>query len=306
MKRILSLTLALALLLVFSGCSLFVNEEEAFDVEECLEEAEELVEEGKLEEAEKLLKKGIRKADDSEDLEDYLEIVQALMEENDTPTAGTTEGTEATTEATQQPTGSVQPVVPSGRNMLDRFSSDDMYKINVFLSNFSEQNFKEYPCGDERMIHFGYIFAKINGGGMVYSEPGYYCVSKSDMDYILNRFFGKTVDLQDPCTVNGPYNNWCEYRGGVYYFPAADGEGYGYCSVATSMVDNGNGTYTVTFNVYSHVNPHESMSPYYSMTPAQAAGSSDLVLKQTGTAVVRDYIRNGGIETYQLISYQLN
>ena len=50
MKRFLAIVLAMSLLLVFTGCDLFSIEkaEEEFDLDECLEEVEELVEDGEL------------------------------------------------------------------------------------------------------------------------------------------------------------------------------------------------------------------------------------------------------------------
>lgn len=297
MKRIISVVLALVLAVSLAGCVFIEKEKEAFDVMACLQEVEALVEAGDLEGAEKLLEQGVRKAEDPEELELYLELVQEMMAEQndpageDTPTVPTQPATEAT-----QPSAGQQ--VPTVYNMLTDFDREETYQINVFLSNFSEQGFMSYPCDDGSLISFGYSYAKVNNRNVVGVDGYEYYIYKENMDSILKRFFGHTVSFTE-----GTNFQWFRYENGAYRFPAADGESYSYCSVATSMVSNGDGTYTVAFDVYAHVSPHESMSQFYYMTPAQIAGNSQVNYLYSGTAVVRDYIRSNGAESYQLISY---
>jgi len=308
MKKLLAFLLTVTMLFSLAGCDYF-EKEELFDVDEYLDEADALIEEGDLEGAEKLLQRALRKAEDEDDVEELeacLELVQSMMnEETQKETATVPTVVTPTTGATQQTTGVVAPEVPYGVNLLDSFNSDEMYRINVFLSNFSEQRFDVYPCSDYDLLMYGYSFAKVNNRDMLGSNSTDYYMNKADMDYILNRFFGRTVYLMDG-TVLDERNYPVTYTNGAYYWPAADGASYSYCSVATNMVKNANGTYTVTFDIYEHIYPHESMSPYYSYTAAQAAASGDLVKYGSGTAVVRDHVRDGGIETYQLISYIVN
>ena len=215
------------------------------------------------------------------------------------------EATPAPTEATEPPTAvteaPTEPVVQS--NLLDSFSRDEMHRINIFLSNFSEQNFDTYPCDDYAVATFAFLFAKYNGGDMVKVSEAYYYITDSDMDAVTNRFFGKKLNLQDPSTLTGEYGQTISYHDGAYYFPAADGASVSYCTIATSMVDNGDETYSVTFDVYGHVSPHESMASFYSMTGSEAKSESQLEYLYSGKAVVRDYVRSGNIPTYQLISY---
>lgn len=295
MKKLLSLLLAFSIIFCFAGCAF--SDEEKDDADEYLKRAEELVEEGDLEGAIKVLERGIRQCEDTEELEDYLEVVQAMLdEESQKETAVATTAPPETTAVTIPSTGTYEPEVPYGVNLLGSFTSEDMYRINVFLSNFSEQNFKGYPCSDRDMVDFGFIYAKINNGEVFYSKDGYYCVDKVDMDSILKRFFGKTAGIPES-------DNHMHYSDGTYYCPAADGESYAYCSVATSMVKQNDGTYQVEFAVYANVNPHDSMSDFYRMTSSQAAFDSRLVYQYSGSAVVRDYVRSNGVESYQLISY---
>ena len=294
MKKLLAFLLTMTMLFSLAGCA-FIEKEDDFDVDEYIDEAEELIDEGDLEGAEKILKRALRKAedeDDVEELEECLEILQAMMDEE--PKAETSHQTTApteTTKPTEQPAGQ-----EASRNLLDSFNSDDMYRINIFLSNFSEQGFQVYPCSDYRMLMFGYKYAKINNREVLNSNSTHYYISQSNMDSILNRFFGRSVSLTYGEVLNED-NYPVTYQDSTYYFPGADGESVSYCTVATKMVDNGNGTYTVNFDVYGHVNPHESMSGYYSYTSAQARNASDLEYQYSGEAVVYDYIHSGNIET---------
>lgn len=319
MKKVLSFFLALAVLFCFAGCDLAEKDSSDFDVEECLEEAQELIEEGDLEAAEKVLKRGIRKAEDTEALEACLLMVQAMLEQTESQTGSTSatgETSEAVTEATAEATTEATTEAPteatteatypvSSGNLLDGFTKDQTYQINVFLSNFSEQNFQNYPCSTYQMVNFGFKYAKVNNREVFHSKDGYYYVNVGDMDSILTRFFGTTVNLTQPTSLTGPYNEVIECRDGGYYRPMADGDSVAYCTAATFMRHNGDGTYTVSFDIYAHVNPHDSMSPYYSMTANQMAASSDLRYQQSGTAVVKDYTRSNGVKSYQLISYDL-
>ena len=79
MKKMISLILAAVMSLsLLAGCA--SSDEEKDDADEYLKRAEELVEEGDLEGAIKVLERGIRKCEDTEELEDYLEVVQAMLD----------------------------------------------------------------------------------------------------------------------------------------------------------------------------------------------------------------------------------
>ena len=310
MKRFLAMLLALSMLLVFTGCDLFSIEkaEEEFDLDECLEEVEELVEDGELEKAEKLLKKALKKTDDEDEieiLEEYLELVQALMEGESDPQKEAAHASTApmdATEPTQRPATTDRPLGDDKINLADTLDRKYLYKINVFLSNFAEQGFSAYPCSDYDLLMFGYMFAKINNRQVLGSTNTHYYVNKADMDSILNRFFGCTVNLMEG-TVLDERNYPVTYQEGAYFYPGADGASVSYCAVVTSMTENSDGTYDVAFDVYEHVEPHASMSSYYELNAGEARNCADLKFRYSGNAVVRDYVRSGNIETYQLISY---
>lgn len=308
MKRFLAIILALSLLLALTGCDLFSIEkaDEEFDLEDCLDEVEDLVEEGELDEAERLLKKALRKTDDEDELEEleaWLEIVEELKD--DGPKKETDNATTApmdATEATQRPDDKAEQPHSNQKNLADTLDRNYLYKINVFLSNFAEQNFRAYPCSDYEMLMFGYMYAKVNNREVLENNSTHYYIAKSNMDSILNRFFNKTVSLSDDMVLT--QNNYpVTFKDGAYYFPGADGASVSYCAVATGMFENSDGTYDVTFDVYGHKYPHESMSPYYELNAGEAKNCADLEYLYSGNAVVKDYVRSNGAESYQLISY---
>ena len=76
----------------------------------------------------------------------------------------------------------------------------------------------------------------------------------------------------------------------------ASGETYSFFAIATGMVDNKNGTYTVTFNKY-YDNSGSVSSDRYSMSAYEAGRVCNLT--GSGTAVVTKKIYNG-VSTYQL------
>ena len=298
MKRTLTLFLTVVMIFTLAACSL----PGTFNVDKYLDEADALIAAGQLDQAELLLTRALHDASKPEDirvLETYLETVRNMK---NTPAASEIEGNEPAEEATEATTEPATEA-PAPKNLLEDFGRDEMYRINVFLSNFSEQWFEAYPCKDGAAITFAYLFAKYNGDGMVKVSGHNYYISKSDVDAVTTRFFGKTIAVADPSTLTDAYNQTFSYSGGNFYFPAADGASISYCTVATSMVDNGNQTYTVTFDVYGHVTPHESMSSFYNITSQEAKFNSLLEYQYSGVAVVRDYVRSGNIQTYQLISY---
>lgn len=302
MVRILPILIVVLLVFCMITCGPWGRNKPVFDVDACIAEVDLLVEAGRLEEAKTLLELGIREADDPQKLEEHLAYVQSLLDNEKTPepeTAPTTAITDPTagslpdSQGTQLPGGN-----PQTGNQVDSFNGDETYRINVFLSNFSEQNFQAYPCDEASMVDFAYMYCRINNREAVgFDEQGYY-VSEDNINQVLERFFNRSVNGAEI-----PADNFMNYSDGRFHFMPATGEGHGYCSVATQMVKNADGTYTVDFDVYAHKNVHESMSSYYGLTPDQAAANSDLVYQYSGTAVVRDYTRANGVASYRLISY---
>ena len=321
LKRILPLLLVLTLLCACSG----QEKQQENDIAESYRSvAQGFLDEGDTASACKALEEGIERTGD-EGLKQMLAALSAEPEQTSTPTTEptteattkpttepTTEATtEPTTEATTEPTTEAPAEVDNGRNITWELSADDWYRINIFLSNFSEQGFATYTSYDAyAMVHFAYLHNKINKPDNVRYDSGSYCftISGDTVDQTLYRFFGETAEHANLSkTYSGGYTETIEYHDGAYYFPAASGEFYGYISVATSVYRNGDGTYLVGFDVYAldmdTYNNYGISSDYYYLTATTVPSRNDLSYCYSGVALVSDY--NGGNYTsYQLLSYE--
>lgn len=179
-------------------------------------------------------------------------------------------------------------------------------KINVFLSNFAEQGFGNYPDSDVALLTFGYLYYKYNVDSKLHVDEDAECyyVKKKDMDTVLKDFFGKTITPDDYEEFIGAYHDDVIFDNDRYEFPLADGVLADYVAVASSMVDNGDGTYTVEFDVYFAEDGLKNS--YYEYNAEKAASSSKLSWEYSGKAVVREHTRSTGKESYRLIRLETN
>lgn len=196
-----------------------------------------------------------------------------------------------------------------------KLEGDLLYRINIFLSNFSEQgavSFNAATAADDYLIRLVEIYCKINHRSCIIYLNGEECLSLEDANLYLNRFFGRTIS---------PYNgaeylldawNSFRYQDGYFRFPAADGESYNKFTVVYEMDANTDGTYTVQFQIYElgleeYWNTPGVDNSFYRLNTDQAAALVwDYRIRpvQGGTAVVRDYTFNGRA-TYQILSYEV-
>ncbi|MGN1307359.1 MAG: hypothetical protein ACI4V3_06800 [Faecousia sp.] len=180
-----------------------------------------------------------------------------------------------------------------GTHQAVRFESDEQYRLNLFLSNFSEQYYGHYDADDkDALIRFAYVYLKINDfDALEPTEDNRMLLPTAAVDRVLNRFFGSTI----------------EHTESAYYFPMADGEAYARFSVATAMSANSDGTYRVAFDIYelspTDIRYDSVPSQYYALTASDAREHTGISLCGSGTAVIRDYTI-GNYATYQVISYQ--
>ncbi len=193
-------------------------------------------------------------------------------------------------------------------------SGDRLYRINIFLSNFSEQmksSFNSSNAADDFLIRFVELYCKLNHHERIVYLEGDECLSLEDANLYLNRFFARSVNpLNNTEYMLSAWNTFV-YRDGYFRFPAADGEAYNHFTVAYDMTANGDGTYTVQFQNYEldlmeYWDTGMSDSLYH-MNNDEAAnlvwnGRAKPV--QGGTAVVRDYTFNG-VPTFQILSYEV-
>ena len=224
-------------------------------------------------------------------------------------------GTEPPATAVAQPEPTEEaPGAASGTGL----SLQEQYKLNLFLSNFSEQWFGDCDCAAaplDQLLRFAYLHTKINQNSEIQhvsdGTGDYYTISLDLARSKLLRFFNRTLEEPGEGTVYPlDSNRSFFYSGGSFYFPAADGESYSCLSVADSLRSLGDGTYAVTFRIYSvdEFSMGGAMvedKSYYYLNAQGAATQAGLTYCGSGTAVVRPYNKDG-IDSYQLISYQLD
>jgi len=188
-------------------------------------------------------------------------------------------------------------------NLLDEMDASERREVNIFLSNFSEAHYSgEWDAAS--LISFAYIHNKLNNKSFkdeIYQIDGgsYMGLSKELANKTIDRFFGAKVESDI-----GENDHRIFYRDGMFLFPAADGEEYGYFAVAEKVTDLNDGTYRVEFNRYFAPDIFGSPAEdYYSYSVEEANANKEQV--GSGTAVIRPKVYNGS-DTYELVSYSLN
>ena len=241
MKRVLSVMLLAVLMLTIVGCNggsmdfggnLFGKQQQDEMVESYRYAAQAMIDIGNYEEAVKILQEGMEQTG-SEELNKMLASVNQKLQEQDIadtqdalptdPVAVDPPATEAPTEAPTEPVATQPQSTPVNLSGVQR-------RINVFLSNFTETFFDTYPCTKYEMVSFAYSHARINNDGKVYYGSREYYISETDVNNILNKYFGITYPkngAEDVLSYTTQYGTQTiRYDGDYYYFPAADGEGY--------------------------------------------------------------------------------
>ena len=178
-------------------------------------------------------------------------------------------------------------------NHLEELSNQELDELNKYLTFFSEQDFSEYPCSDNELYDFAYVYNKINTDNVnVATNDQFeyaYSIEKNIIDTTLQGFFDRTVSVED--------NEYRVLENDVYYQPAADGEGYNNFSIATSL-QIANNEYTVAFDTYEKQYEFDSET-LSEISKRQYVGSGYVVLHKhkDGKYKVVKYVGNNFSET---------
>ena len=195
---------------------------------------------------------------------------------------------------------------PAAEGVLAGYTADKRMLVNIFLSNFSEQNFEKYPAVDFYLIKYAIAHCQINIANNLFKQGNLTKISKANVDNLLNLYFGKTVQAQEGTTYFDDNNQESiSFSGGAFGYVLNEAPDSNYFSVATYMADNGDGTYTVKFNTY-HLDDSKygySIYPYYGLSDAEARTRSELNFAYSGSAVVKASKKADGSAFYQLVSY---
>lgn len=234
--------------------------------------------------------------------------------------------TDSTPVDTPEPQPESQPEQkPESYKQID-ITSDIQQRVNIFLSNFSEQSFSEAEPFDVKtadvgkLIDYAHLYNRINRSDEYWdnfemSEDGFFAnVTVSQTITDIQRFFGIKLTRQDIETAVSAKDR-CDIVGDKIRFESGIGATYPYFTVAHTMKELGDGTYLAEFNVYEitdyngdgeilTVGGGITKKSLYSMTLSQADSKEYLKKTGTGTAIIRPY-NSKGYETYQLISYNI-
>ena len=211
------------------------------------------------------------------------------------------------------------------RGVIPGLSATEQYNLNIFLSNFVEVGFnawnessgtKNYSTfyssngSKSRMLMFVFSHCDINEQSMIqHAQIGNkFCISLtlSQVNSIMNRFFGRTVTADDA------RNNGFIVQNNRLYKEWGWGDQARDVAIVDGMTQNADGTYTVPFKtywveygIYGEGHGHITNKDVYKLTSAQAAADTrNLSFGRCGVAVLRPYNYNGK-STYQLVSYRL-
>lgn len=243
-----------------------------------------------------------------------------------TAPAETTAPVETTTpvETTVPPetTAPTEPAVTEPAETKVELTEQGRYEINIFLSNFSEQQFWGMESGvfrsadgDPAAILF-FTWNNLN-----YNTYDAETIQRDGVYYLgfpmetvsarAERFFGRGLSAADVEAAGGDFR----MIDGLVCRPEAWGDTYEDMTVADAMYDLGNGTMRVEFTVY---NPTDdawmdevtsaggiNVKSIYYFTPEQAVESGYFVPHIKGTALVRPKTLTNGRETYELVTYEL-
>lgn len=205
-------------------------------------------------------------------------------------------------------------------------TAEEQYEANIFLSNFSEQGFPSYPVAPDadkeaQLFRFAHLWAKINRRSAISYDGAFEVMSLESVNDILGRYFGEGISPADGTEYSAALGmghfDWdrCWYAGGLFYYPAADGEAYNRFTVVDSAEALTGSRTRFRFTIYeldldrywdSGVIPGE----YYRLTPeeaAQRAAAGEITPMRTGTAYALPcYLASSGRESYNLVSYTLD
>lgn len=217
------------------------------------------------------------------------------------------------TQAPTEPAPTEAPTEPTEPGEI-RIDAATQEKLNLFLSNFSESNFGSYdPNGSKSFDRIMLIFSWYNlnkRDQMKFSADYDAMLSYEQVNERHERFFGQTLRKpEEGERYTSDYGQRIYYQDGYFMTPWGDGDSHPNFTVAKQLKDNGDGSYTVLFDVYSAEDyaaggDHLTDASYYRLTPENVT-SRNVQYQYSGKAVVVPY-KTGMIDSYQLKEYTLD
>ncbi len=192
---------------------------------------------------------------------------------------------------------------------------------NIIVSNFAEQFITDFDWKDastEELMDFAHMFLKINNqDAITYEKKGdvtYETFTFSDAHDVIVKHIGVFISdvalegMQAPSGAYGDQPAGPYYEDSKIWYEAADGESHNLVAIVDTIMNNYDGTYTLTFTIYaidmdtySRINSDE-LKAYYKLNREQAASDSTLGEVVTGKAVVSV----GQSGEYYMLTYHTN
>lgn len=197
-------------------------------------------------------------------------------------------------------------------------TSDLQYKMNVFLSNFSEQNYTTTWYDPVAWAHFSLEWKRINAPSELKTEDGRNYIDQSSVNQVIGKYFGSNLEEGEFFNVgnDNPYGGTITTDDDYvawYSEPAADGEMYrnNAFSVVTDLEEIAGDRerfYSAKFRIYSldteEYDAHGIGKQQYSLSAADAEkleAAGKLHLKSEGLAIFDD----AGEDGYWLSYYKV-
>ncbi len=158
-----------------------------------------------------------------------------------------------------------------GPDMSGQLTSDQRYRVNVFLSNFTEQLFCWDhaffgPGDDSELVEYAINHIWFNNSEQLeWIDQGEYNVRLSDkyIQPVVDKYFGKQLHSMNA--------RWYDYIDGYYYWTETGGHTPDGFAQITEMVDLGNDYYEVYFEIYGSGMYWENAACRYSLSQARSA-----------------------------------
>lgn len=207
-------------------------------------------------------------------------------------------------------------------------SEKGRYEINIFLSNFSEQQFRDtywYPESDDSEFRSAdadvyeilfFVWNNLNynsdNSESIEKDGNYYTgIPLDSINARSERFFGRSLTKEDVENTGGDFR----MIKGMVCRPEAFGDTYMEMTVVDALYDLGDGTMRAEFTVYTPTIEAEidgitstggiNSKEIYYYTPEQVVKSGYFEPYRKGVALVVPKTLSNGRESYELVTYEL-
>lgn len=192
-------------------------------------------------------------------------------------------------------------------NEISNTSKEELRKLNIFLSNFSEvdfSNFSKDNYNEEQLIQFAIVNQLANNYDTAFESYTYsdgdnrMGISASTVQSTIDKYFGFTVKNQS--------TQYYEYYNGAYILPLASGEMYPDFSKVKEIYREGNNLRIIA-EIYRPEKFDDVADNSWRYEPMDRVSdfNKDLYFVGNVEATVK-VVNDNGIQRYKLLEYKVN